>query len=200
MRAKLRQLLGRGRLFYALRSAAMAIRRRRFGLKHVHPTFYMPGDVSVSPDLVALEFSFLNCGCQIGPGVELGRYVMLGPDVKILGADHVFDRPGVPIIFSGRPETPKTVIEADAWVGAGAFVRQGVRIGRGAIVAAHAVVTRDVLPYEIVAGIPARKVGERFPEGDAREIHDRMLRGPIVRGDFPGYRETVTPLPGDSGA
>ena len=58
----------------------------------------------------------------------------------------------------------ETVIGHDVWIGAGAFVKRGVRIGDGAIVAAQAVVTQDVPPYAIVAGVPARIVRRRFDE------------------------------------
>jgi acetyltransferase-like isoleucine patch superfamily enzyme len=68
------------------------------------------------------------------------------------------------------------IIEDDVWVGYGAIVLSGVRIGRGAIIAAGSVVTRDVEPYSIVAGNPARSVGSRF---NAEEVvsHELALYG-----------------------
>ena len=74
------------------------------------------------------------------------------PRVAIIGGDHLFDKPGTPIIFSGRPEMPTTIIEQDCWLGYASVIRAGVRIGRGAIIGANAVITRDVGPYEIWAG------------------------------------------------
>lgn len=59
---------------------------------------------------------------------------------------------------------PPPVIENDVWIGANALIRRGVTIGTGAIVAARAVVTRDVPPYAIVGGTPARVLKYRFPE------------------------------------
>jgi acetyltransferase-like isoleucine patch superfamily enzyme len=53
------------------------------------------------------------------------------------------------------------VIEDDVWIGHGATVLKGVRIGRGAVVAAGAVVTRNVEPYTVVGGVPARLIGRR---------------------------------------
>jgi lysophospholipase L1-like esterase len=116
--------------------------------------------------------------------VQLGPYSMLGPRVSIVGGDHRFDRPGLPIIFSGRPALEKTIIEADVWIGAGAILLAGVRIGRGAIVAAGAVVTKDVAPYEVHGGVPARKIRERFANADDRELHDRMLAEPPRCGEY----------------
>jgi acetyltransferase-like isoleucine patch superfamily enzyme len=53
------------------------------------------------------------------------------------------------------------VIEEDVWIAANAIILPGVRLGRGAVVAAGAVVTRDVLPFQVVAGVPARQIGHR---------------------------------------
>lgn len=166
------------------RAARMKWRRWRYQVKHVHHSAYLAEASRISPDLVAHEFSYVGPECIVGPKVELGAYSMLGPRVAIVGADHVFDRPGVPIIFSGRPELKPTVIERDAWVGCGSILMAGVRIGRGAVVAAGAVVTKDVAPYEIVGGVPARKISDRFDTAAARETHDRVLAQTPKRRTF----------------
>ena len=162
----------------------MALRRLRFGLKNVHPTFYLAGGAKVSRDLEAHEYSFIGTGSLIGPGVSLGAYSMIGPNVSIVGLDHRFDVPGTPIIFSGRPEFRRTPIERDAWIGAGAIVMAGVTIGRGAIVAAGAVVTKDVPPYAIVAGVPAKPIGSRFASPGDVARHDAMLALPPSQGEY----------------
>jgi acetyltransferase-like isoleucine patch superfamily enzyme len=171
-------------IYQFVRSILMAYRRKRFGLRHVHPTFYMTRSCKVTRDLVAGEYSFLNIGCNVGQKVELGRYVMLGPYVSVVGNDHESSKPGVPIIFSGRPPQKQTVIDDDVWVGFGAIIMAGVRIGRGAIVGAGSVVTKTVPPYEIHAGVPAKKVGERFADEAERLRHDAMLNGPVVSGQL----------------
>lgn len=89
-------------------------------------------------------------------GLEIGRNVGIGPAVKILSSHHEIDGSlelpilHAPLVFSA------VVIEDDADLGAGAIVLPGVRIGRGAQVGAGAVVTRDVPPFAVVAGNPAR--------------------------------------------
>ena len=138
----------------------------------------------VSRDLIAGAYGFANVGCFISPRVELGPYVMLSPYVSIVGGDHAYDKPGVPMVFSGVAEVPRTVIEADVWIGCGATIMCGVRVGRGAIVAAGAVVTKDVPPYEIHGGIPARKIGERFAAAADRATHDAALARPPQRGRY----------------
>jgi acetyltransferase-like isoleucine patch superfamily enzyme len=181
IKAKARQI----RWIWTLRRALlMAYRRRRYGLRNVHPTFYIAGPASIAPDLQADAYSFINIGCRVGPQVRLGKYVMLGPNVAILGGDHRWDQPGVPIIFSGRPELKPTVIQDDAWIGYGATVIAGVTVGRGAILAAGAVATKDIPPYEIHGGVPAKKIGERFDTAEQRQQHDQMLSEPPTRGDY----------------
>lgn len=150
-------------------------------LQHVDKSFYMIWPCHISRDVRIGAHCFMNRGCHVAPGVTIGRYVMFAPHVVILGMDHRFDVAGKPMIFSGRPPLKKTVIEDDVWIGYRAIIQAGVRIGRGAIVAAGAVVTKDVEPYAIVGGVPARLIGQRFEQPD-REIHDRMLRAPTVDG------------------
>ena len=180
------------RLYFALRSALMATRRWRHGLRGVHPTFYMASSARVSADLIAHEYSFVNIDCLVGPKVTLGRYAMLAPQVVIVGGDHRSDIAGTPILFSGRAELAQTVIGADAWIGFRAIIMAGASIGRGAIVAAGAVVTKDVPAYEIHAGVPARKIGERFASAAERMKHDAMLDGAARGGAYPGPLELAT--------
>lgn len=124
----------------------------------------------------------MGCNCLIGPKVEFEQYVMLASYIAIIGGDHRIDRPGVPMRFAGRAKVEKTVLEADVWVGHGVTVMAGVRIGRGAIIAAGAVVTKDVPPYEIQAGIPAKRIGDRFADPEERKTHDEMLDQPPKAG------------------
>src|SRR5262249_1123441 len=85
-------------------------------------------------------------------GVEIGRDVMMGPDVTILTQDHRMLPDGR---YDGF-EVGKVTIEDEAWIGARVVILKGVRIGRNAIVAAGAIVTKDVPPYAIVGGMAAR--------------------------------------------
>ena len=166
------------------RFAIMLIKRRMYGLTHTHSTFFMSGKSHISKDFRAAEYSFIADGCRIGPKVSIGPYVMFGPHVTIIGGDHRYDIPGVPMIFSGRPVLEETVIEADVWVGYGTVIMSGVHIGRGSIIAANSVVTKNIPPYEIHGGIPAKKIRDRFHSDEDVAIHEDMLGKPPRSGQF----------------
>lgn len=97
----------------------------------------------------------LNYGVSIAAekAVVIGSRTRVGPYVMIVDTDFhdVYNR-GV------RPEPAPVVIEEDVWVGAKASILRGVRVGRGAVIGTGAVVTRDVEPFTVVAGVPARVV------------------------------------------
>jgi acetyltransferase-like isoleucine patch superfamily enzyme len=171
-----------------IRSIRRGFWRLAMRLKHVHATFLMGGYSRISRDLRAGAYSYVGPGCDIGPGVSLGAYTMLGPRVSIVGNDHVFNAPGVPTIFSGRPPFRHTSIGKDVWIGAGATVIAGVTIGDGAIVAAGSIVTRDIESMVIVAGVPARVVRRRFADATSEEQHRLFLASP------PSEREYCPPL------
>jgi acetyltransferase-like isoleucine patch superfamily enzyme len=98
--------------------------------------------------------------------VRIGRYCMIAPHVMIAGGDHAIDGIDVPMIKKGRSTNRGVEIDDDVWLGASVVVVDGVRIGKGAVVAAGSVVTKDVGDYDIVAGNPARKIKNRL-DGDS---------------------------------
>lgn len=158
--------------------------RKRYGLKYVHPTFYLVSGCRIHPSFIGGAYGFMSYGCVICAGVRTGAYVMFSPEVVITGSNHFFDKPGTPMIFSGRSDLRPTVVEDDVWLGQRSVIMAGVRIGRGAIVASGAVVTRDVKPYSIVGGVPARVIRKRFEDPADIEIHDAMLREPWRSGIY----------------
>lgn len=183
MKRLINSLRNNPKIYTFYRHAMMTFKRSRYGLKHVSKTFFMSGKSLISKDFVAGEYSFVGDGCRIGPKVQIGKYVMFGPNVAIVGDDHRFDIAGTPIIFSGRPPLRSTVIGDDAWIGFGTVIISGVTIGRGAIVAANSVVTKDVPPYTIYAGSPAKKIKDRFSDQDL-VVHDEMLAKPAFQGQY----------------
>jgi acetyltransferase-like isoleucine patch superfamily enzyme len=93
-------------------------------------------------------------------GIEIRDDVLLSPHVVITSHQHTFDRTDRPIGEQPSQFAP-VLVEADAWIGAGAILLPGVTIGRGAVVGAGAVVTRDVPAGAVVAGVPARVLRQR---------------------------------------
>nr|WP_158645717.1 acyltransferase [Stackebrandtia albiflava] len=99
--------------------------------------------------------------------VHIGEDTLIADDVYVIDFDHVFDGVDVPIKDQGIRKAPVR-IGSDCWLGTKVVVCRGVTIGDGAVVGAGAVVTRDVPPRAVVAGVPARVIGHR-PTGQTAD-------------------------------
>jgi acetyltransferase-like isoleucine patch superfamily enzyme len=113
--------------------------------------------------------------------IVIGNHVMFGPQVTIRGGNHRIDLLGRHMVSvkdeEKRPQDdPGVIIEDDVWIGTRAIILAGVTVGRGAVVAAGAVVTKPVPPYAIVGGSPARILRMRWSEDEIAE-HERRLAG-----------------------
>lgn len=121
--------------------------------------------------------------CTIEVDGEIGNGVLIANNVGLVGReDHDIHEVGTLISRSRwigdsgyNPERATIRVEEDVWIGFGAVVLSGVTVGRGAIVASGSVVTKDVPPYAIVGGNPAKVLAERFDAETAAE-HERRLR------------------------
>ncbi len=92
--------------------------------------------------------------------ILIGACTAIGPGTVLRAANHAFARTDIPIMDQGH--TPGFIhIDEDVWIGANCVITADVHIGRGAIVGAGAVVTRNVAPFTIVAGVPAKVIGQR---------------------------------------
>lgn len=104
--------------------------------------------------------------CRIYGEVVLGEGCILAPNIYMSSGQHVYDLlPHLPIAVQealGQAASKPIRIGDDCWVGINVVIMGGVTIGNGAIIGAGAVVTRDVPPYAIAAGVPARLIGQRF--------------------------------------
>lgn len=136
---------------------------------------YIGYNVEIRPDSISIgENCFIGPRCWLASKIQMGNYVMLAGRVAIVGGDHRFDIVGTPTIESGRAVNKMVVIHDDVWIGHGAIILHGVTIGEGAIVAAGSTVSKDVAPYSIVAGVPARELRKRF-DGDGIIKHRDFL-------------------------
>lgn len=110
--------------------------------------------------------SYINGGeihAKNGGRIMIGENVMISYDVVIRTDDHNFKDTSKPMIQQGI-YSKDIIIKDDTWIGWGAHIMPGITINRGAVVAAHAVVTKDVPAYTIVGGIPAKVISIRKSE------------------------------------
>lgn len=90
--------------------------------------------------------------------------MLISSGVSFVGNDHRFDIPGKSIIWGGRLPASTIIVEGDNLIGFGVTIVGDVRIGKGAIVGAGAVVTRDLPPGMICVGVPAKPIKPRWPQ------------------------------------
>lgn len=138
-----------------------------------------PHQLFVDNDVYIGKFCTIECDGSIG------AHTMLANHVGLIGRyDHDVSSVGYSVRrapwigdenYNGEGQGKLIVIGPDVWVGYGAIILSGVRIGRGALIAAGAVVTKDVPPYGIVAGCPAAIKGVRFREEDIAK-HEQLLQ------------------------
>jgi len=115
------------------------------------------------PCIVAGDRVFIGSGCEfnIRKRIEIGNDCLIASGCRFIDHDHGMTVDGGPM--NSLPcEDGEIELKEDVWVGVNSVVLKGVSIGQGAVVAAGAVVTKSIPPYEIWAGIPARKIGSRF--------------------------------------
>jgi virginiamycin A acetyltransferase len=113
----------------------------------------------------------------LGGTISIGKYCQLGVDVALHATNHPISYMTTYInqnLFQGalkqNKQANKIEIGHDVWIGHGVIVVGNVTIGNGAILAAGSVVTKDVAPYAIVAGVPAKEIRKRFSDSIIQEI------------------------------
>lgn len=100
-----------------------------------------------------------KCFLQDVGSINIGSDVLIGPEVMIFTANHEMRRDS--LIRNQGMEIKGVIIEDDVWIGARAIILPGVKLMKGAVIAAGAVVSGDVEPYTVAGGVPAKKIGER---------------------------------------
>lgn len=126
------------------------------------------------------KYSSIETNCIIGDNVIIANYV------GVVGRyDHDYQQIGTPVRLAsqirdrdyfGKGKDEITYIGDDVWIGYGAIIMSGVKIANGSIIAAGSVVTHDTEPYSIYAGIPAKKIKDRFNDKLDEERHINLLK------------------------
>lgn len=124
------------------------------------------------------KYSYVGSKTQI-TGTKIGKFCSIGSNCQIGGGVHPLTMVSTsPVFLRGKNILRKNFSEIeydsykevnignDVWIGDGSYIKSGVKICDGAIIGAHSVVTRNVGPYEIVAGSPARVIRKRFEESE----------------------------------
>ena len=144
------------------------------------------------------RYSYIGHDCFVLRS-KIGPFVSIADNCRIGGGGHPLDRVSTsPVFHEGKnilkknfasfpmENAAQTVIGADVWIAADVVVLSGVNIGVGAVVGTGSVVTKDIPPYEIWAGNPARKIRDRFDEDTKNKLlesqwwlwsRSRVLRG-----------------------
>ncbi|MFV8819142.1 acyltransferase [Haliea sp. E17] len=116
-----------------------------------------PNGSLIVGDRVMLNSGFVITSDEM---VTIGNDVMIGEYVSIRDSDHTYSDIEIPMNQQGITTSP-VKIEDDVWVGRGAAILKGVTVGRGAIVAANSLVNKNVEPFSIVGGVPAKQISSR---------------------------------------
>lgn len=90
--------------------------------------------------------------------LHLGDYCLTGPDCRFIGSDHIFDDPFVPYVASGAKQVAVMEVGPNCWFGAGVVVMGNVKIGHGSVIGALTLVTKNIPPFSLVVGNPARVI------------------------------------------
>jgi len=160
----------------AIRAVLAPIVKRRLGIfRHGHGLHW--GKSAQVRHAWFGDYCSFGTRCNFSGPVIVGDLTMISHSVEVVGRDHLFATVGVPTRLN-FPKTARavTTIDADVWIGCHAKLMEGVRVGHGSIIAAGALVTKDVPPFSIVAGVPARHVRWRFSASE-RATHEAKLFG-----------------------
>ncbi len=135
---------------------------------------WIASEVDAKPKLKIGKNFFIGRNTHLGvyDSLSMGDFVMIGAYSYITTANHSFERSDIPMYQQGFSSAPVS-IGSDVWIGARCVILPGVTIGSGAVIAAGSVVTKDVGPFEVWGGVPAKKLKDRpFPK---KSVHYEPL-------------------------
>lgn len=164
----------------------MLVLRAAFG-RHGKHFIFDPRDVFTYHNIEVGDYVSIGSGALLlcaKSKIIIGNKVLFGPKVTIIGGRHNTSVVGRYMydVHEKRPDDDLGVIfEDDIWVGSCAIVLRGVKVGRGSIIAAGALVNKAVPAYTVVGGVPAKKISMRFDDIDTVIKHEEALYPPEAR-------------------
>lgn len=114
-----------------------------------------------TPSLTIGNNSGIGIDSELYGPISIGENVMMGPEVIMYTSQHKYDRLDIPIMFQGSTPPKSIIIEDDVWIGRRVIIMPGVKVGKGSVIAAGAVVTKDIPEYSVVGGVPAKIIKRR---------------------------------------
>jgi len=118
-----------------------------------------------------------NFYCSTNQGLVIKNRVMFGANCSIIGGDHYYANPHENMRFTEKlGNNYKIIIEEDAWIGHGTLILKNAKIGEGTIVGANSLVNKELLPYSVYTGQPAKFIKPRFQSLSDLELYLNMMK------------------------
>lgn len=175
---------GRSDVVFQIRSIANWLRsfirfriRQRWikvsGMTRIHSSVHLS-----APNKIMTFGHHVQLGphCHVSADIHFGNYVLCAANVSFIGKnEHSYSFPGETIWDAPRGNDEPTMIGNDVWIGHGAIIMGGVKIGNGSIIAAGSVVTKNIPPMCIAGGNPAKIIKNRFSTEELTTLHQNYI-------------------------
>ena len=176
---KCRESLKENAVKTLLRRVYSRLLRIKYDIKYLGEGFRWGVNWDVRKGVLSVgAFVYIGPRVQIIYPTSIGDLVLIAADVHFIGNDHGINECGMPMRVAPpnvEPMSMLTEIGSEVWIGQKATIMHGIKIGRGAVIAAGSVVTKDVPAYAIVAGVPAKVIQQRFVDKETESKHDAIL-------------------------
>ena len=130
-------------------------------IRHCGKNVNIERGADLTPDVSIGDNSGIGIRCQIYGSVSIGSNVLMGPEVVVYTQNHKFEDADKFIIDQGYKEEQNVLIGDDVWIGRRVMIMPGSRIGNGCVVAAGAIVKKNIPYYAVVGGVPAKIIKYR---------------------------------------
>jgi acetyltransferase-like isoleucine patch superfamily enzyme len=167
-----------------LRRLFLPFIRRRLGVAELGEGFHWGHKLRIGAGSRIGRYAYLGEDFEAHGPIVIGDLCMVAAGCKIVGADHLYNVAGTPTRLA-FPQDGRltTTFGADVWIGQRVTIIEGLTIGSGAVIGSGAIVTKDVPPYAVVVGVPAKVIKWRFPEDEIARHHENVISS--ISDDMP---------------